>query len=581
MQPVSIVGDEFVQGGKPLRILSGAIHYFRVIPEYWRDRLEKLRACGFNTLETYVAWNMHEPRPGEFVFDGRCDLASYVEIAGDLGLNVILRPGPYICSEWDCGGLPAWLLADGNMRLRCAYQPYLDAVDRFMDALMERLVPLQASKGGPIIAMQIENEYGSHGNDKVYLRHLGDGLRARGFEGLLFTSDGAGDWMLAGGTLPDVHKVANFGSGAVGQFAKLREWQPAGPLMCGEFWAGWFEHWGEERHARTAEDAARELDVLLGTGGSVNVYMFHGGTNFGFMNGANHPGTYQPTVTSYDFGAALSEAGDPTDMYLAFRDVVAKYGAEVGEVPASSEKAAYGEVEMTGRVGLFDSLDALSKPIERPTPDPMETVGQNYGFILYRTKFIGPREPMPLVLMDVHDRALVFVDGQYRGVIDRDGPKEEIVLEFAAGEHQLDLLVENMGRVNYGPHLADRKGITEGVRLGYAYGQFLFGWTLWPMGMDDLSGLVFGELKGRDGPAFYRGVLKIDEAKDTFLALPGWTKGVVWMNGFNLGRYWDRGPQKTLYVPAPVLKEGENEIVVFELHGAGKGVEFRDVPELG
>ena len=297
MHPVTIEGDQFIQDGRPIQIISGAIHYFRVVPEYWHDRLLKLRACGFNTLETYVAWNLHEPRRDQFNFSGICDIERYIRTAAEIGLNVIVRPGPYICSEWDLGGLPAWLLADADMRLRCNYRPYLDAVDSFFDALLPRLTPLQASKGGPIIAMQVENEYGSYGNDKDYLRYLQAGLISRGFEGLLFTSDGASDAMLQGGTLPDVLKVANFGSDPKGQFAKLREHQPEGPLMCGEFWAGWFDHWGEEHHRRDPQEVAGVLDEMLAMGASVNDYMFHGGTNFGFMNGANHFGTLEPCVT--------------------------------------------------------------------------------------------------------------------------------------------------------------------------------------------------------------------------------------------------------------------------------------------
>jgi len=580
MGPVTIHGNQFAQGGMPLQIISGAVHYFRVVPEYWADRLLKLRACGFNTLETYVAWNRHEPRPGVFDFGGILDIERYLGLAQEQGLMAIVRPGPYICSEWDLGGLPSWLLADGNMQLRCAYQPYLDAVDRFLDALMPRLVPLQASRGGPIIAMQVENEYGSYGSDKTYLAHLERGLRDRGFEGLLFTSDGATDWMLEGGTLPHILKVANFGSDPAGSFRKLREHQPEGPMMCGEFWAGWFDHWGEEHHKRDPEDAARCLDEMLAAGASASVYMFHGGTNFGFLNGANFSDRYEPTITSYDSDAALDEAGDPTPRYHAFCRVVAKYAPLPDiEIPGPSPKAAYGRVELTSQARLFDNLGALAQPVERPCPDPMELVGQDYGFILYRTTVRGPREALPLVLQDVHDRAQVFVEGESRGIIERSGPQEEIVLGFEPGEHTLEVLVENMGRINYGPLLHDRKGITRGVRLG---NQFLYGWTIWPLPLDDLSGLSFLPRTDLSGPAFYRGTFRVGEPRDTFLATPGWTKGACFVNGFNLGRYWDKGPQRTLYVPAPLLRPGENEIIVFELHGADAPfVEFREAPDLG
>lgn len=582
MKPVSIEGNDFVRDGAPHRILAGALHYFRVVPEYWHDRLLKLGACGLNTVETYVSWNLHEPSPGQFRFEGMLDIERFLRTAGELGLDAIVRPGPYICSEWDLGGLPAWLLADGNMRLRCAYPPYLEAVDRYLDALMERLVPLQASRGGPIVAMQVENEYGSYGNDRTYLRHLADGLRARGFEGLLFTSDGACDWMLEGGTLPEVHKVANFGSGATASFAKLREHQPEGPLMCGEFWCGWFDHWGETHHTRPAEDAAAALDEVLANGASVSIYMFHGGTNFGFLNGANHGNGYEPTVSSYDSDAPLDECGDPTAKYHAFREVIARYAPiPDGPLPPPVAKASYGAVELTERCSLWDALPFISSPLAMAAPAPMETWGQDYGFVLYRTEVHGPREEQPVELQEVHDRALVFADGELLGVAYRNGPNESLRVGVPAGASlTLGVLVENMGRVNYGPRLHDRKGITEGIRLGQ---QFLYGWTAFPLPLEDLTAVPFEAREGLEGPAFYRGHFEVETPADTWLALPGWTKGVAFVNGFALGRYWEeKGPQRTLYVPAPLLRKGPNELVVFELHRMETRVaHLRDTPDLG
>jgi beta-galactosidase len=574
-------GDQFLLDGQPFRILSGALHYFRVMPECWADRLLKLKALGLNTVETYVPWNLHEPRPGEFDFDGLLDIARFVEQAAELDLLAIVRPGPYICSEWDLGGLPPWLLADPAMRLRCAYPPYLAAVDRFFDALLPQLTPLLASQGGPIVALQVENEYGSYGNDKTYLRHLEAGLRARGVQELLFTSDGGCDWMLEGGTLPHLLKVVNFGSNPDGNFAALRRWQPDGPLMCGEFWNGWFDHFGKQHHTRDPHDVTQVLDRMLAVGASVNLYMFHGGTNFGFLAGANGSREkYEPDVSSYDYDALLDEAGDPTPKYWACREVLGRYTELPAiEVPGPSPKAAYGRVELTEAAPLFANLAALSQPVERAAPEPMEAVGQNWGFILYRTEVTGPREAQPVVLQDCHDRALVFCDGQYRGVIDRNGGEEPVTVAFEPGPHRLDILVEAMGRVNYGPLLHDRKGVTEGIRLG---GQFLFGWTLHPLPLDDLGGLAWQPAAEADGPAFHRGRFTVDEPRDTFLALPGWVKGVAWVNGFNLGRYWDRGPQKTLYVPAQVLRPGANEVVVFELHQpAERAVELRGEADLG
>jgi len=577
---------QFLLDGKPFRILSGAMHYFRVVPEYWRDRLEKMKAFGLNTVETYVPWNLHEPRSGEFYFDGILDIVKFIETVNDLGLKVIVRPGPYICSEWDFGGLPSWLLKDPAMQVRCAYPPYLAAVDRFFDALLPMLAPLQSTQGGPIIAMQVENEYGSYGNDKVYLRHLADGMRTRGIDSFLFTSDGPRDNCLQGGTLPDVFKTVNFAFEAKEAFAKLREYQPEGPLVVMEFWSGWFDHWGEPHHisedgSDSIQRSVDTLDEILALGASVNFYMFHGGTNFGWLNGANaDPSPYQSDVTSYDYACPLSESGDLNPRFEAYRNVLKKYI----DLPSTlnlqpSIKHAYGKIEMAESVGLFESLSALSQPQTSVNVLPMEMYDQDYGFILYRTIVSGPRMGI-LRVRGLHDRAHVFIDGELTDILDRESGNEYSAVD-AAKDFQLDILVENMGRVNFGPALLDRKGVTDGVTVN---DQYQFGWEVFPLPLNDLSNLKFSVLKNTSQakPTFYESTFHVDEPADTFLAFPGWTKGVAWLNGFNLGRYWERGAQKTLYVPAPLLKRGANELVVFELHGAKNlTVEFRDKPELG
>jgi beta-galactosidase len=565
--------NDFVLDGRPIRIISGAMHYFRVVPEYWRDRMLKLKACGFNTLETYVAWNLHEPKPGEFQFDGGLDVVRYIETAAELGLMVIVRPGPYICSELDLGGLPPWLLADPGMRLRCCYAPYLEAVDRFFDNLLPRLTPLQMSHGGPIIAMQVENEYGSYGTDHEYLRHLEQGMRTRGVDTILFTSDGATDWMLQGGTLPDVLKTANFGTDVAQSLAKLREYQPEGPLMVGEYWVGGFDLWGGEHFRRDPGEIAAVFDEILRSGASLNAYMFCGGTNFGFMNGAVPSGSqYKAIVTSYDCHGLLNEFGEPTPAYFKCRDVIGNY-APLPDIPLPRpvESKAFGKVQITESVDLFCALDRISEPVERPVPEPMEYLGQNYGFILYRTTVRGTGEACPLVVQEVRDRALVFLDGEYQGLVDREDPQLPIVLSLRPGEHRLDILVENMGRINYGPYMCDRKGIAEGVRLDRPFlnqmvSAILHQWEIFPLPLDNLASLEFTS-EALCLPAFYRGTFTIDQPADTHLALDGWTKGVCFINGFNLGRYWDRGPQRTLYVPGPLLHPGDNELIVFELHG--------------
>lgn len=585
MAELKVQGNDFMYEGSPLRIFSGSIHYFRVVPEYWRDRLLKLKACGFNTVETYVAWNVHEPEEGNFVFNGLGDIEQFIRTAGELGLHVIVRPSPYICAEWEFGGLPAWLLADTSMYLRCFDRAYLDKVDRYFDELLPRLKPLLCTNGGPIIAMQIENEYGSYGNDKQYLNYLKDGMISRGMDVLLFTSDGPEDHMLQGGMVEGVLETVNFGSRAQEAFEKLREYQPEGPLMCMEFWNGWFDHWMEEHQSRPADDVAEALDEMLREGASVNFYMFHGGTNFGFYNGANHIQRYEPTVTSYDYDTLLRESGDPTPKFYAVREILSRY-TELPELelPEPIRKKAYGKVNMTEQAGLFSNLDKLAQPIRHASPLPMEKVGQSYGFILYSTYISGPRKGFELVLQDVRDRALVFADGKYRGTVERWNPAA-IPLDIPAEGLKLDVLVENMGRINYGPLMRDSKGITEGIRLG---NQFLYDWTIHPLPMKDLSELQFEPLwEGKasaqeETPSFYRGLFEVSDKADTFIRLDGWKKGVVYVNGFNLGRYWEAGPQKTLYIPAPLLKDGSNELVIFELHGTSHPVvRLVDAPDLG
>ncbi|ULL15391.1 beta-galactosidase [Paenibacillus sp. H1-7] len=576
------VGNQFRLNGEPIRIVSGAIHYFRVVPEYWKDRLLKLKACGFNTVETYVAWNIHEPAEGQFCFEGIADIERFVQLAGELGLHVIVRPSPYICAEWEFGGLPAWLLGYTDMRLRCIDPLYLSKVDAYYDALLPKLKPLLCTNGGPIIAVQIENEYGSYGNDSAYLDYLRQGLVNRGIDCLLFTSDGPTDQMLQGGTLPGVLATVNFGSRPAESFAKFKEYRPDEPLMCMEYWNGWFDHWMEEHHTRDAADVAAVLDDMLAADASVNFYMFHGGTNFGFYNGANHIKTYEPTITSYDYDAPLTEWGDITLKYEAVKQVLSRYvNIEETPLPEPIPRKRYGEVRLTRRAGLFEQLDSVSAPISRVNPEPMEKVGQNYGFIVYKTRVSGPRRGQELHLQEVHDRAQVFLNGNYIGAVERWNP-QPLHVDIPAEGADLTILVENMGRINYGPLLKDYKGITEGVRLD---NQFLFGWEIYPLPLEGALQLQYEETEARpdkDEPAFYQGTFEASETADTFMRLDGWKKGVVFINGFNLGRYWERGPQKALYVPGPLLKKGTNEIVVFELHGARAAVvTLDDKPDLG
>lgn len=574
--------DGFRLGGEPFRVISGAIHYFRVPREYWRDRLIKLKACGFNTVETYVAWNMHEPREGEFDYSDMLDIEDFLATAAELGLYAIVRPGPYICSEWEFGGLPWWLLKNDGIRLRCMDADYIAAVDRFFDSLIPRIAAHQITEGGNVILVQVENEYGSYGDDSEYIRYLADGLRRRGINVPLFTSDGTNKQMLTGGTVPEIFKTANFGSRAEEQFAALREYQPDGPLMCTEFWNGWFDHWTEEHHHRPGDDAAASLDDILAHGGNVSAYMFHGGTNFGFMNGANCFDKYEPTVSSYDDDAPVNECGDLTDKYFRFREVISKYAPIPDiELPAPVKKKKYGKFEFTACRRLFDCLDKLSAPVETVCPLPMEKLGQGYGFILYRAEVRGPRETQVVRIQEPRDRAYIYKNDELLGIQYRNDREPAVSTDIPAEGATLSVLVENMGRVNYGAYLRDPKGVTEGIGFGW---NFIYHWQTYPLPLDDLSAVDFIEQKPvfDSTPLLLRAEIDIDECCDTFVKLPGFKKGLIFINGRALSRYWEVGPQRSAYLPAPFLKKGKNELIVLELEGFDEAsVTLDDEPDLG
>lgn len=584
MSTFTYEGNNFLLDGKEYTIISGAMHYFRIPKEYWRDRLTKLKQCGFNTVETYTCWNLHEPQEGVFDFSGMLDIETYIDIAAELGLNVILRPGPYICAEWEFGGLPAWLLNYKDMDIRCNDEAFISKVERYYKELLKRVVPRLCTNGGNIIMMQIENEYGSYGDDHEYMQKIADIYIENGVDCQLFTSDGASYSMLSGGTLPQYPCVANFGSRPEENFSVLEDFRPNQPKMCGEYWCGWFDHWYDIHHVRDPKELAGLFRDMVEAGASLNFYMFHGGTNFGFMNGANCYEKYEPTITSYDYNALLSEAGDLTPAYYEVRKIIEEMnGEKLPELTVkNSEKKAYGNVEFKERCSIFDALNMLSQPVHTAAPKFMEDIGQYYGYTMYSTVLTGPTDTKTLKFDTLHDRARVYLDGKYLGYAERSQHDDEIKIGLGKGESaRLDILCENMGRVNYGPNIIDRKGL-KGIRFDL---QYHFGWDMYALPMNNLEKLNFKEESGEtDIATFFRGYLDIDgEPCDTFVKLDGFHKGIVVVNGFNLGRYYnDAGPQKTLYCPAPVLKDGKNEIVVFESDSVENAViEFTDTPELG
>ncbi|MFD0142182.1 MULTISPECIES: glycoside hydrolase family 35 protein [unclassified Streptomyces] len=572
------VGDEdFLLDGRPVRLLSGALHYFRVHEEQWGHRLEMLRAMGLNGVETYVPWNLYEPEPGRFGDVGA--LGRFLDAVARAGMWAIVRPGPYICAEWENGGLPHWLTGRLGRRVRSEDPEYLGHVERWFRRLLPQVVERQIGRGGPVIMVQVENEYGSYGSDRGYLRQVADLLLDCGVEVPLFTSDGPEDHMLTGGSVPGVLATANFGSGAREAFAVLRRHQPSGPLMCMEFWCGWFDHWGTEHSVRDAADAAAALREILECGASVNVYMAHGGTNFAGWAGANragelHEGELLPTVTSYDYDAPVDEAGLPTEKYWRFREVLARYAeGPLPEVPAPPRRIA-GPVEaaLTEWAPLDEVLEVLGDEESRaPVPRTFEELGVDRGLVRYRLEVPGPRRPYPLSVSGLRDRAVVYVDGVRAGVLTSE---DAVLPEPVAGPAVVELWVESLGRVNYGPRQAEPKGITGGVRheRQYVHGVRSRGLRLDAFEAAAVAKVPFRPVADGKLPGLHRAVVEVSGPGDAALSLPGGTRGFVWVNGFCLGRYWSAGPQESLFVPGPVLREGANDVWVLELEGGAGSV---------
>ncbi|KAK7261708.1 hypothetical protein RIF29_28026 [Crotalaria pallida] len=613
-----IASDMFWKDGQPFRIIGGDLHYFRVHPENWEDRLLKAKALGLNTIQTYVPWNLHEPTPGKHVFEGFANIESFLKLCHKHGFLVMLRPGPYICGEWDLGGFPAWFFSmDPPPKLRSSDPTYLQLVDRWWGILLPKLVPLLYHNGGPIIMVQIENEFGSYGDDQAYLHHLVSLARGHlGHDVILYTTDGGTRENLEKGTIRGdaVFSAVDFttGDNPWPIFKLQKEFNAPGksPPLSAEFYTGWLTHWGEKNAQTDADFTAAALEEILKKNGSAVLYMAHGGTNFGFYNGANTGGgkaVYQPDLTSYDYDAPIKEAGDvDNSKFNAIRKVIARYSsAPLPRVPSNNEKSIYGPIHLRRKASLFDTFDFTSSTnvFESENPMSMEQVGQLFGFLLYVTEYKANSGRSTLFISKLHDRAQVFIScpdeesgarPTYVGTIER-WLNDRLSLPEAKCRSKIILfiLVENMGRVNYGQFMFDRKGILSSV---YLDGKTLKGWKMFHIPLHNLNEVptynpimhaaytafnLKSTLRKRlinksentsKGPAFYSGRFTIDkpsQIKDTFISFKNLGKGIAFVNDFNIGRYWPlKGPQCNLYVPAPILKQGDNFVVILELESA-------------
>ncbi|GAV90568.1 Glyco_hydro_35 domain-containing protein [Cephalotus follicularis] len=605
-----ITEDKFWKDGQPFQVIGGDLHYFRVHPEYWEDRLLRAKALGLNTIQTYVPWNLHEPKPGKIVFEGFADLLSFLKLCQKLNFLVMLRAGPYICGEWDLGGFPAWLLAiKPALKLRSSDSAYLQLVEKWWGILLPKVAPLLYDNGGPIIMVQIENEYGSYGGDKAYLHHLVK--LARGHLGnsiILYTTDGGSRETLSRGTIQGdaVFSAVDFTTGDDPWpiFKLQKEFNSPGksPPLSSEFYTGWLTHWGEKMAETNADFTAAALEKILSQNGSAVLYMAHGGTNFGFYNGANtgvDESDYKPDLTSYDYDAPIKESGDVDNKkFKALRRVAEQYGrASLPSVPPNNRKAGYGPIQLQKTAGLFDLLDTVDPVdmVESEDPISMESIGQMFGFLLYVSEYAAKDIGSFLQITKVHDRAQVFISclgGRpiYVGTVERWSNQELVLPKVKClANISLFILVENMGRVNYGPYMFDQKGILSSV---YLDGRVMKRWKMLSIPFHNLNEVpkinpfshvaysrfikvsVHKHLEQRyenasKEPALYTGyftINKINQVQDTYLSFRGWGKGIAFVNEFNIGRYWPSfGPQCNLYIPAPILQHGENVLVILEL----------------
>ena len=568
------IGDKtFLLDGKPFLIKAAEMHYTRIPAEYWEHRIQMCKALGMNTICIYTFWNIHEQKEGEFDFKGQNDIAAFCRLAQKHGMYIMLRPGPYVCSEWEMGGLPWWLLKKKDIKLRTNDVYFLERTKLFMNEIGKELADLQVSRGGNIIMVQVENEYGAYATDKEYIANIRDIVKGAGFTDVpLFQCDWSSTFQRNG--LDDLVWTINFGTGANidAQFKKLQEARPNAPLMCSEFWSGWFDHWGRKHETRDAETMVSGIKDMLDRHISFSLYMTHGGTTFGHWGGANSP-AYSAMCSSYDYDAPISEAGWATPKYYKLREMMMQYADSaqvIPDVPAAYPVIEIPEFELKEVAPLFDNLPEpkLSEDIK-----PMEQFDQGWGTILYRTSLPEVKEGTTLLIDEVHDWAQVYADGKLLGRLDRRRGQNSLVLPSLQKGTRLDILVEAMGRVNFDVAIHDRKGITNKVELlTETDKKELKNWEVYsfPVDYDFAESKKYAEGEKLDAPAYYRATFELDRVGDVFLDMQTWGKGMVWVNGKAMGRFWKIGPQQTLFMPGCWLKKGKNEIIVLDLLGPEK-----------
>lgn len=564
------IGEKtFLLNGEPFVVKAAELHYPRIPQEYWEHRIQSAKALGMNTICLYVFWNYHEPREGEYDFKGQKDIAAFCRLAQKHQMYVIVRPGPYVCAEWEMGGLPWWLLKKKDIGLREQDPYFMERTALFMREVGKQLADLQITKGGNIIMVQVENEYGAFGEDKPYIAAVRDIVREAGFTDVpLFQCDWNSNFEK--NALEDLVWTINFGTGANidAQFERLLELRPNTPLMCSEFWSGWFDHWGAKHETRSSEKLVNGLKEMLDRNISFSLYMTHGGTSFGHWGGANFP-NFSPTCTSYDYDAPIGESGNITPKYHDVRNLLKNYlpaGATLAEIPDSIPTIAIPAFELTEIAPLFDNLPE-AKTTE--TIQSMEFFDQGWGSILYRTRLAASSEEQLLTITEAHDWTQVFLNGTKIATLSRMKGEATVKLPAVSDGDQLDILVEAMGRMNFGKGIYDWKGITEKVELETKDGvKELKNWEIFNLPVD----YDFAKHKNykkepntAKHPAYYRGTFTLDKVGDTFFSMLNWSKGLVWVNGYAIGRYWEIGPQQTLYMPGCWLKEGENEIIILDM----------------